>query len=402
MYLVSSPCVPQALESIRASLNDQRKGKEKKGKKPPDYRLYLLASYIQYSFVKAISLCVRFISLKRETRRKSGAIFSLLDHLSITLRAYDVDFEHVQIIKPQRQRLDWIGKRDRNSTSPSLRLPINCNSPRHHTLTRLLSTMPTSPKSSMSYLPLSTIPARPTLSDDKELGTTSEPQTPYPRRSSTFPLLDSRRTSTSSGLPDADDWVRLRQDRTSYRKVFIWILVIAFALVSIAVWCGQNEEGITWAMRLGAGGKSPVAFLLRKPTKRNPNGFRRVLTNPVEPSLRLQYDVTLTLDSIPLHITAGETNSLVVRCAHADLGQCAKSYRILFIGPTIRATYFSDSQVIDDRHVKVNFKIDDPGTYQIYGWPEFDECDFWSREEFWTGPKCENRIFPNCSRSVAY
>lgn len=254
--------------------------------------------------------------------------------------------------------------------------------------------MSSSSSSSMSYVPLSNISTRgsPTLDNDKELGsTTSEQTTPYPRRSSSFPLLSSRRTSASSLAAEADDWIRLRQDRSSQRKIIGFICVIAFGLVSAAVWVKTDTRGVTWAMRMM--GTVAAPFLIPKPTKRTSPGSRRVLTNPLDPPERLKYDVTLTLDSIPLHIKAGVPTSLVVRCGHADLEQCAKSYRVLFVGPTIRSTSFIDSQVVDIRHVRVNFRIDDPGQYQIYAWPEFESCDFWSREEFWFGPKCESFFF---------
>jgi len=256
-----------------------------------------------------------------------------------------------------------------------------------------LEMMSSSSSTSMSYVPLSTISSRgsPTLDNDKELGDiASEQTTPYPRRSSSFPLLSSRRTSTSSLSPEADDWIRLRQDRSSQRKIIGLICVIAFGLVSAAVWVKTDTRGVTWATRVLMGTVT-APFLIPKPTKRVPPGSRRVLTNPLVPTERLKYDVTLTLESIPIHIKAGVPTALVIRCAHADLEQCAKSYRVLFIGPTIRATYFNDSEVIGIRHVKVHFRIDDPGLYQIYAWPEFAECDFWSREEFWTGPQCESR-----------
>lgn len=256
-------------------------------------------------------------------------------------------------------------------------------------ITPLIDRMMSS-SSSMSYVPLSTIVTRgsPTLDNDK-LESGSEQTTPYPRRSSTFPLLSSRRTTASSlsPSPEGDDWIRLRQDRSSHRKIIGFICVIAFGLCSALVWVKTDTRGVTWAMRMM--GTVAVPFLIPKPTKRTPPGSRRVLTNPLEPPDRLKYDVTLTLDSIPLHVEAGVPTSLVVRCGHADLEQCAKSYRVLFMGPTIRSTNFSDSQVVDSRHVRVNFRIDDPGTYQIYAWPEFELCDFWSREEFWFGPKCE-------------
>ncbi|GAA5858429.1 hypothetical protein JCM5353_008182 [Sporobolomyces roseus] len=248
--------------------------------------------------------------------------------------------------------------------------------------------MSSSSSSSMSYVPLSNISTRgsPTLDNDKELGsTTSEQTTPYPRRSSSFPLLSSRRTSASSLAAEADDWIRLRQDRSSQRKIIGFICVIAFGLISAGIWVKTDTRGVTWAMRMMGNVAAP--FLIPKPTKRTPPGSRRVLTNPLDPPERLKYDVTLTLDSIPLHIKAGVPTSLVVRCGHADLEQCAKSYRVLFVGPTIRSTNFDDSQVVDIRHVRVNFRIDDPGQYQIYAWPEFESCDFWSREEFWFGPK---------------
>ncbi|GAA6022082.1 hypothetical protein JCM11491_004745 [Sporobolomyces phaffii] len=237
----------------------------------------------------------------------------------------------------------------------------------------------------MSYVPLASLPSKESM-DDPE----SVPSTPYPRRPSTFPLLHSRRASDSSTLlAETEDWLRLRQDRFPRRKIFASVsLALLAVLGTAALWAATTTEGGATSWTLGLAGRpKPVAFLLARPSKRTPPNFRRVLTNPLEPSKRLAYDVTLTLDSIPLHVRAGEPASLVVRCGHADLEQCAKAYRILFVGPTIRSTYHADSQVVDARHVRVTFRIDDPGEYQIYGWPEFETCDFWSREEFWTGPK---------------
>lgn len=259
----------------------------------------------------------------------------------------------------------------------------------------------------MSYLPLSSVPSKESFDDSAP----STPSTPYPRRPSTFPLLQSRRTSESSTLAaDADNWTRLRpQDRMPKRKLFalslaaLCFVVVVFSIATISLEGGRGRGGrvTEWAFDK-IGRKKDPPFLLLKPTKRTPPGARRVLTNPLVPSERLKYDVTLTLDSIPLHIKAGEPNSIVVRCGHADLEQCAKAYRILFVGPTMRSTFHSDSSVIDERHVRVKFRIDDPGEYQIYGWPEFETCDFWSREEFWTGPKCTTPFPPPSStrRSV--
>ncbi|GAA5948935.1 hypothetical protein JCM3765_003957 [Sporobolomyces pararoseus] len=239
-----------------------------------------------------------------------------------------------------------------------------------------------------SYLPLSNLPPS---KEEEDSGST--PSTPYPRRPSTFPLLHSRRTSDSSTfLSETESWIKLRQDRLPKRKIIAYSSLFLFVLASILLWVvGASQQhrggkgGVTsWAMSMM--GKKQTPFLLLRPNKRFPTPARRVLTNPLEPSKRLQYDVTLTLDSLPRHIKARVPTSLVIRCAHADLEQCAKSYRVLFVGPTIRSTLYSDSEVVDSRHVKVTFRIDDPGDYQIYAWPEFELCDFWSNPEWWTGP----------------
>ncbi|GAA5879663.1 hypothetical protein JCM16303_004122 [Sporobolomyces ruberrimus] len=237
----------------------------------------------------------------------------------------------------------------------------------------------------MSYLPLSSLPTKEVIEDDEH--ESSQPSTPYPRRPSNYPLLHSRRTSDSSTfLAETEDWLRLRQDRKPRRRILAYLcLLVVVLLGTVLLIVSENHESVTWALHLK--GPSRPSFLMLRPNRKRPPTFRRVLTNPLEPSKRLEYDVTLTLDSIPLHIKVGETNSLVVRCAHADLEQCAKSYRILFVGPTIRSTFHFDSSVVDERHVRIKFGLDDPGDYQIYGWPEFDTCDFWSREEFWTGPQ---------------
>ncbi|GAA5895835.1 uncharacterized protein JCM6883_001633 [Sporobolomyces salmoneus] len=244
----------------------------------------------------------------------------------------------------------------------------------------------------MNYIPLSTLPTKAYSEDEGESRSTPFDHFPSP---SSFPPMPTRRTSDCSTYHSeaANSWIRPRRGGTANRKILIYLSLSLFAVFLVVFWIGTSsnaedrEEGGTTAWALSVLGRRQDRFLLKRPLKRTPHYARRVLTNPLEPKQRLQYDVTLTLDSVPDRIVAGEPSSITVRCAHADLEQCAKSYRILFVGPTIRSTFHSDSHVIDSRHVQVRFRIDDPGEYQLCGWPEFETCDFWSREKFWTGPK---------------
>jgi hypothetical protein len=65
------------------------------------------------------------------------------------------------------------------------------------------------------------------------------------------------------------------------------------------------------------------------------------------------------------------------------------------MGPTMHSPSWSDSTQLDERRVEVKFNIADPGEYQIYAWPEHDECNPFQPElHEWKIRPCEFEISP--------
>ncbi|GAA5948937.1 hypothetical protein JCM3765_003958 [Sporobolomyces pararoseus] len=98
------------------------------------------------------------------------------------------------------------------------------------------------------------------------------------------------------------------------------------------------------------------------------------LTNPVFPQWNLDIDHDLSIELLPKTVQASTSSSLIFHCAHANLTYCAEAYRVVFMGPTMHSPAWSDSTQLDERRVEVKFNISDPGDYQIYAWPEHDNC----------------------------
>ncbi|GAA5990365.1 hypothetical protein JCM5350_006895 [Sporobolomyces pararoseus] len=99
------------------------------------------------------------------------------------------------------------------------------------------------------------------------------------------------------------------------------------------------------------------------------------LTNPVSPQWDLDIDHDLSIESLPTNVQASTSSSLIFHCAHSNLTYCAEAYRVVFVGPTMHSPSWSDSTQLDERRVEVKFNISDPGEYQIYAWPEHDQCN---------------------------
>ncbi|GAA5936252.1 hypothetical protein JCM10213_004721 [Rhodosporidiobolus nylandii] len=93
-------------------------------------------------------------------------------------------------------------------------------------------------------------------------------------------------------------------------------------------------------------------------------------TKPLEtdPSLEARYDHV---------VSAGEEHHITFECSHENVDElCPQAYRLLLSGPSLSSPLYSQSSHrIDERHVRVTYKVEDPGEYEVFAWPEHIKCD---------------------------
>ena len=61
---------------------------------------------------------------------------------------------------------------------------------------------------------------------------------------------------------------------------------------------------------------------------------------------------------------------------------CASAYRLVLDGPSlVSPAHVLSSEVINQRLIRVRFRLDDPGQYVAYAYPEHEKCDQWNDAE---------------------
>ncbi|GAA5929899.1 uncharacterized protein JCM15063_004659 [Sporobolomyces koalae] len=234
----------------------------------------------------------------------------------------------------------------------------------------------------MSYTALPTSSSRP-----------SSPSRPTlsPRHSST----DFTAIPTSDALSEYEDdkeddfaseaspapWRSTRSDPRQKRLLVVTLMAAAVVFLSVVAFVAHDEQVTPTITRWVAGKLGPrKATLLVSQPPHGDNGtqfsyYAEPLTNPVTPKWNLDFDDKLTIESLPAVVPVATPSTIVFHCAHANLTYCASAYRVIFMGPTMHSPAHSASIPLDDRRVAVQFSIKDPGTYQIYAYPEHDECN---------------------------
>ncbi|GAA5895831.1 uncharacterized protein JCM6883_001632 [Sporobolomyces salmoneus] len=171
-----------------------------------------------------------------------------------------------------------------------------------------------------------------------------------------------------------------RNKKTSKVIKLLLLTLVVITLIGFAYVVNENDrvEVTSWIQdRL----KSEVkvdSLLVRKVETANGTHFSyypQPLTNPLSPQWELDFDDKLTIESLPQNVSTSAPSSLVFHCAHSNLTYCAQAYRVLFVGPTMHSPTWSESTQLDERRVQVSFQLRDPGEYQVYAWPEHDECN---------------------------
>lgn len=195
-----------------------------------------------------------------------------------------------------------------------------------------------------------------------------------------------------------------RQHRRRQLVFAILVPLVVVSLIGFAYAANENDRVVVpgWIRGHFAKTESTVKTLL-VPRLEPDNGtyftyYPDPLTNPVSPQWRLDFgqlfltppspreradsrahekptDDKLTIESLPSNVSTLEPSSIVFNCAHSNLTYCAQAYRVVFMGPTMHSPAWSDSTQLDERRVRVEFRLTDPGEYQIYAWPEHDQCN---------------------------
>ena len=255
----------------------------------------------------------------------------------------------------------------------------------------------------MSHTPISESPSTPS----------SCSSSPSRRRSpSHVPLLP---TSVSLdddliwGINSQGRWKGgVRRKRPIAITFFVMMVLSLFGLAYVT----QEGEGlfkVQWVSNY-IKPKTTTLLLPRFSDNETFSYYPRPLTNPVAPKWDLDFgaslllnqlaflhaelepvsDDKLTIETLPSPVPVSTSSSITFHCAHSNITMCAQAYRVVFIGPTMRSTPWSDSVPLDERRVKVHFKIADPGDYQVYAWPEHERChDFQPELHDWKIRPCE-------------
>ncbi|GAA5982389.1 hypothetical protein JCM5350_000393 [Sporobolomyces pararoseus] len=226
------------------------------------------------------------------------------------------------------------------------------------------------------------------------------------RRPSQIAFLPTSPTSVDSPtystkeVEDTDDsdyaWKRMNQqeagggrgDWQKKKKVLVIALLVPLVVMALTVFAfaANEHEQLplplhkvpSWIKEQWRGRPDVQTLLLPRLDAENGTHFSyypHPLTNPVSPQNHLDFDDKLTIELLPTNVQASTSSSFIFHCAHSNLTYCAEAYRVIFVGPTMHSPSWSDSTQLDERRVEVKFNITDPGEYQIYAWPEHDQCN---------------------------
>ena len=93
----------------------------------------------------------------------------------------------------------------------------------------------------------------------------------------------------------------------------------------------------------------------------------------------------------PAEIRTGEEASVTFKCSHNNPNEmCANAYRLILDGPSlVSPVHVLSSEVIEQRVIRVRFRLDDPGQYVAYAYPEHEKCDQWNDAE---KPQCKSNF----------
>ncbi|GAA6008147.1 hypothetical protein JCM10207_007045 [Rhodosporidiobolus poonsookiae] len=160
----------------------------------------------------------------------------------------------------------------------------------------------------------------------------------------------------------------------TWRAFIPWALAAATLLAVSRHWHSSGAGASTAAL-------SHRRLLLETPSVLALPGLtmlRLVRPNPLSSWEQIQVDQHLQAhydDVVP----SGHEHSIVFSCSHpaervADL--CPRAYRLIISGPaTLSPDFAQSSEQLDERRVRVRFTIRDPGQYEVWAWPEHDNCD---------------------------
>jgi hypothetical protein len=105
--------------------------------------------------------------------------------------------------------------------------------------------------------------------------------------------------------------------------------------------------------------------------------------NPLMPKVALGIDNLLIMETTSRTSGVGEELVLDFNCKYEDdevAAHCPSGYRVWFVGPSIFSPTYTSSRAIgsDGRRIRVTVekgRILDPGSYEVFAWPEHADCD---------------------------
>ncbi|GAA5825876.1 hypothetical protein JCM5353_004533 [Sporobolomyces roseus] len=110
--------------------------------------------------------------------------------------------------------------------------------------------------------------------------------------------------------------------------------------------------------------------------------FLNAKKNPLSATKDFKTDGNLNAEW-PTEIRTGEEASVTFKCSHNNPNEmCASAYRLVLDGPSlVSPAHVLSSEVINQRQIRVRFRLDDPGQYVAYAYPEHEKCDQWNDAE---------------------
>ncbi|ODQ51015.1 hypothetical protein SAICODRAFT_21050 [Saitoella complicata NRRL Y-17804] len=85
------------------------------------------------------------------------------------------------------------------------------------------------------------------------------------------------------------------------------------------------------------------------------------------------------IDNLPSFLEVGQNHTLTLRCLYSDL--CPKRYYLLLRGPSILTPPLESMVRVDEKTVEIEVRVEDAGEYQVFAWPDYEECPKWFRTE---------------------
>ncbi|GAA5890119.1 hypothetical protein JCM6882_009232 [Rhodosporidiobolus microsporus] len=217
-----------------------------------------------------------------------------------------------------------------------------------------------------------------------------EPDGSFSSDASSAPLLSrGDGYSEKEGLPfsrsdlKADSLAQEEKRDGRWRHVKAVAMVVITVLLSSALFTGSYYLPKRAARPVGAileEGLS-VAPLLTTQSTNGSLATRPKDYNPLFPDRPLEYDRNVFIENLRRTVAVNTPSSVIFHCRHPDISLCASAYRVLFVGPTISSPLYRESRVLDERRVEVEFELQEPGSFEVFAWPEHETCDQWNHGE---------------------